>query len=261
MVRKGIIFMEFIKDNNVPAAKLKDANLDLNDYDELYNQILITVRRLFQRCGLVKANLSEHTILIRRKRAVLAGTGRIVECNDPNASVLLRRGIAAITNFFNQIGVETAPMMRVFQFIIARKLEAGLHATLIELRKESETMSAEEFVGRFAPHTLMDVTDAEFAGGMIRIDGRPPFEEEEEEDEHEREIEIGTDCESESDDEEEDSEEDGQPVETLDRKRFTKAEWKEKVREIKQANRERRQAHKPRIERRQQNRRSHHNAK
>jgi hypothetical protein len=155
------------------------------------------------------------------------------------------------------MGIETAPMMRAFQFVVARRLESGLHATLADLRKEREEMSVEEFLGRFAPYTLAHVTDSETARGLVRVEGQKLFEEEEDETERD---DLRLELESDSDDDESE-EEDVAPIETLDRKLFTRDEWKMKVREIKVANRERRQSHKPRLEKRKQNRCSHHNAK
>jgi RIO kinase 1 len=257
LVSKGVVLMELISDDGAPARSLRDANLDLSDYDDLYNQILIGIRRTFQRSGLIRADLSEHTTLVRRKRAVWTGAARVVECDCAISSVVLRRGIAAITNFFKEKGIETAPMMRVFQFVVARRLESGLHTALAELRKEREEMSVDEFVGRFAPHTLAHVTDSEAARGLIRVDGQKLFEEEEDETERD---DLRLELESDSDEEESEDEGDS-PTETLDRKLFTRDEWKVKVREIKVANRERRQTHKPRLDKRKQNRTFHHNAK
>jgi RIO kinase 1 len=257
LVSKGIVLMELISDDGAPAPSLRDATLDASDYDELYNQVLIGIRRTFHRCALIRADLSEHTVLVRRKRAVWAGAARVVEWDCPVASVVLRRGIAAITNFFEDKGIKTAPMMRAFQFVVARRLESGLHAALAELRREPEGMSVEEFLGRFAPYTLAQVTDAETARGLVRVEGQKPFEEEE--DQAERD-DLRLELESESDDDDSE-EEDVQPIETLDRKLFTRDEWKAKVREVKVANRERRQTHKPRLDKRKQNRCSHHNAK
>jgi serine/threonine-protein kinase RIO1 len=186
--------------------------LDIADYDDLYDQILIGIRRTFQRCGYVRADLSEHNILIRGKRAVWGGAARVVERDDETATIILRRVIARITQFFKDRGVETAPMIRVFQFVVAGRLEAGLHSTLAELKKEKEGMSSEEFIGRFTPWTLINVKDAEFAQGLIRIEGQALFEEE---DESEMEMEMDSDDEE---DDEEDEEENRSPVETLDRK-------------------------------------------
>jgi serine/threonine-protein kinase RIO1 len=253
MVDRGIVLMELITDNGAPAPSLCDAALNFADYSDLYDQILIAIRRTFQRCGLVRADVSEHTILVRQKRAVWTGAARVVECDSEIATLILRRGIAAITRFVKEKGINVAPMMRAFQFVIARRLDSGLHATLAEMRRESEQMSTEEFLGRFAPHRLAEVTDDEVAGGLSRQPGQRPFEEEEDE------TELA--CVGDSSSDEEESEEEEAPVETLHRKRFTRDEWRAKVKEIKAANRERRQSHKPRLEKREQNRRSHHNSK
>lgn len=257
MIEKDVVVMELISENGVPAPSLRDAKLTLEEYDELYDQVLIGIRRTFHRCGLIRADLSEHTILVRGKRAVWTGGARVIERDSENASMVLRRGIATLTNFFKQTGIQTVPMMLAFQFIVARRLEDGFRATLAKLRKEQERMSVEEFVGRFAPHTLAEVTDAELAQGLVRVEGQPLFDEEEEA-ESEWKSALGLENESDEDDSEE---EDIEPIETLDRKMFTKEEWKEKRREIKAANRERRRAHKPRLEKREQNRRCHRNAK
>jgi serine/threonine-protein kinase RIO1 len=258
MIKNGVIVMAFFAEVGAPAQSLRDARLKMSDYNDLYNESLIGTRRTFQRCYFVRADPSERTIVIRRRRAIWTGAARVVECDCEMASVILRRGIATITTFFREKGIETVPMMRAFQFVVARRLESGLHATLEGLRKEREEMSVEEFVGRFAPHTLADVTDPDAARGLVRVAGQRLFEEEEDETERQNDLRIGLECGSDDDTSEE---EDVSPVETLDRKMFTRDEWKSKVKEIKVANRERRKAHKPRLEKRKENRRFHHNAK
>jgi hypothetical protein len=77
-----------------------------------------------------------------------------------------------------------------------------------------------------------------------------PFEGEEEE--------VGED---EDGGNEEEEEEDAGGKETLDRKLFTREEWKAKLKEIKGAQREKRKTKKPKVEKRKQYRRSHPNAK
>jgi hypothetical protein len=94
--------------------------------DHVHHCLLIAVRSLFQTSGLIKADPSEHAILIRQKRAQLTAIARVVECDDENGIIFLRRGIAVTPSLLNEVGVETAPMMRVFPSIIARKLDAGL---------------------------------------------------------------------------------------------------------------------------------------
>jgi RIO kinase 1 len=251
MVLKGVILMELICDGDSPAPSLHDAQLDLATYSQLYDQILIDIRRLFHRCGFVRADLTEHTIVVRNGRAIWTGAGRMIERENENASVVLRRGLASMTDFFRRVGVITAPLVRAFQFVIAETLEGGLHAVIDEMRSEAETMSAEEFVGRFAPHTLAGVTDAELARGLVRIPGEVAWQEEEEE----------VESDEEDDDSDEEDEEEEPRQEPIARKQFSRSEWKVKVREIKQANRERRQARKPQLEKREQKRRGHRNVK
>jgi RIO kinase 1 len=250
MIHKRLLLMELITEGDAPAPTLANAQLTPEEYLELYYQILISIRRIFHRCGLVRADISEHTILVRQGKPVWIGSARVIDRENENASLILRRGITAITEFFQTVGIETAPLMRVFQFIVAENLEAGFHATIDQMRMESESMSAEEFVGRFMPYTLAEVRDEELAKALVREPGQEAFHEEEDESDDESD-----------DEEEEEEEEEGPPRVTLNRKQFTREEWKAKLREIKQANKERRQAHKPQLERREQKRRGHRNAK
>lgn len=48
---------------NRAAPRLKDAELDLNKYEECYLQMVRVMRTLYHTCRLVHADLSEYNIL------------------------------------------------------------------------------------------------------------------------------------------------------------------------------------------------------
>jgi RIO kinase 1 len=271
LVKANIVIMELITQNGIPAPLLREASLDPEDYDALYKQILIDMRHIYHRCRLVHADLSEYNILIRDKQAIWMDVGQAVEHDNENATIFLRHDIAVITKYFHNAGVQTAPLMRTFEFVVEQTLLTDMAWVLREIRAMEEDMSVDEFLGVFIPQRLDQVTDPELEvmdledgiyeqaalhgplTGVIpselALPDGVPFEGEEDEDEDGH---GGN---------EEDEEEDAGGKETLDRKLFTREEWKSKLKEIKEAQREKRKTKKPKVEKRKQYRRSHPNAK
>ena len=61
ILKNNIILMDFLGENGKAAPRLRDANLD--DWRATYDQTILIVRRMFQRCKLVHADLSEYNLL------------------------------------------------------------------------------------------------------------------------------------------------------------------------------------------------------
>jgi hypothetical protein len=146
-----------------------------------------------------------------------------------------------------------------------------VHSVLREIRDMPEDMGVDEFLRIFIPLRLDQVTDRELEvmdledgiidqaalhGALTGIipselalpDGVPYEVMSPEEDDDEEEVTQ----------EEEDG---GEKKVTLDRRAFTKEEWRAIVRNIKEARREKRKAKKPKVEKRKQYRKAHPNAK
>lgn len=275
LVKGNIIIMELIKDGENPAPLLRDSNLNPEEAEAMYKQIIYYLRNIYQNCMLVHADLSEYNILVRDKKAVFIDVGQAVEHDNPNSTIFLRNDISVITRFFKNIGVKTIPYMRLFEFIVEPVLVGDNDWVFNEIKEMEEDMSVEEFTGVFIPQRLDQVTDPEIEvvdmeygdydnaalhGALTGIVPSelapcPDLMEEEDYDDIEEE-DVGEDGPNEEEEEEEDNK-----IETLDRKNFTKEEWKEKLKEIKQARREKRKIKKPKALKRKQYRKSHPNAK
>jgi RIO kinase 1 len=273
LVKANILFMELITQCDVPAPLLREVPLQPDDYERLYKQVVIDMRHIYQQYQLVHADLSEYNLLVRDGQAIFIDVGQAVEQDNVNATVFLRNDIAVITKFFRSAGVKTAPLMRLFEFVVERQLLTDVHWVLKEIRDMDDDMGVDEFLGLFIPRRLDQVTDPELEvmdladgifdqaalhgaltgvipSGLALPDGVPyeVMSPEEEDDEDEEEV--------------SEEEEDGTEKKvTLDRRDFTKDEWKEKLREIKSANRERRKTKKPKVEKGKQYRKGHPNAK
>lgn len=53
-----------------PAPRLKDAELTSSQYSSVYDQVVRTMRTMYQECRLVHADLSEYNILYVTGRGV-----------------------------------------------------------------------------------------------------------------------------------------------------------------------------------------------
>lgn len=71
-LRMHVLVMEFIGDGGVAAPRLRDAGLPLPRLRGAYTEMLLIVRKLYQQCRLVHADLSEYNILVHQ---VSCGTG------------------------------------------------------------------------------------------------------------------------------------------------------------------------------------------
>jgi RIO kinase 1 len=273
LVKANILFMELVTQDSLPAPLLREATLELEDYERIYKQILIDMRHIYHRCNLVHADLSEYNLLVRDQKVVWIDVGQSVEHDNPNSTIFLRRDIATITKYFQAMGIKTAPLMRTFEFVVEQTLVTDVHWVLREIRSMEEDMGVDEFLGVFIPQRLDEVTDPELEvmdledgildqaalhGALTGVvpselalpDGEifEAMEEEDEPDAHE-------------DDAGDEEEDDGPPRETLDRKLFSKEDWKAKVKEIKGERREKRKTKTPKVEKRRLYRRTHPNAK
>ena len=46
-----------------PSPRLKDVELSVNKLTQLYKELIITIRKMYQDCGLIHVDLSEYNML------------------------------------------------------------------------------------------------------------------------------------------------------------------------------------------------------
>ncbi|KAI1337872.1 RIO1 family-domain-containing protein [Xylariaceae sp. FL0016] len=172
-----VLVMDFLGDRKGWAfPRLRDANIPADEAEQiwphLYIQLLTIMRRMYQVCRLVHADLSEYNILYNQKQLYIIDVSQSVEHDHPRSLEFLRMDIKNTGDFFRRQGVETLPDRIVFDFImnsegpieqqpIADEIER-LYAT-----KTSETDAAKQevdnevFRNQYIPQTLDQVYDIE----------------------------------------------------------------------------------------------------
>ena len=181
MLKLHVLVMEFLGDKRGYAfPRLRDARLTGEDVEEqwrnLYIQLLGIMRRLYQVCSLVHADLSEYNILYNNKQLYIIDVSQSVEHDHPRALEFLRMDIKNVGDYFRRQGVDTLAERTIFNFISAHEGPVDEPALsqavehLYEIRQDvaetEEAAAAQEvdnevFRNQYIPQTLEQVYDIE----------------------------------------------------------------------------------------------------
>jgi RIO kinase 1 len=104
---KNVLVMDYIEYEGEPAPQLKVLSTDKDHWEEMWKDVLRTVRKLYRKCGLVHSDLSEYNILFDG-RPVYMDVGQSVDIGHPRAGELLERDLSIISLFFRKKGVKGA---------------------------------------------------------------------------------------------------------------------------------------------------------
>ncbi|KAK1977585.1 RIO1 family protein [Colletotrichum cereale] len=180
-----VLAMGFLGDKRGWAyPRLRDANLIGDDVDQqwrnLYVQLLGLMRRIYQVCRLVHADLSEYNILYNDNKLYIIDVSQSVEPDHPRALEFLRMDIKNVGDFFRRKGVDTLSDRAIFDFISSVEgpvEEPALGEALEKLYEtrpvDNEEAAAEQevdnevFRKQYIPQTLEQVYDIEKDGAKI----------------------------------------------------------------------------------------------
>lgn len=180
-LRLHVLVMGFLGDRKGwPAPRLRDVTLSGDNVDQqwrtLYIQLLGLMRRMYQTCKLVHADLSEYNILYHENKLFIIDVSQSVEHDHPRSLEFLRMDIKNCSDFFKRKNVDTLPERTIFGFIssadgpVREPALAEAVEKLYETRpeeKEGEQAAAEQevddevFRKQYMPQTLDQVYDFE----------------------------------------------------------------------------------------------------
>ncbi|GKU17002.1 unnamed protein product [Fusarium langsethiae] len=175
-----VLVMGFLGDRKGWAyPRLRDATLTGDDIDQqwhkLYVQLLGIMRKIYQVCRLVHADLSEYNILYHKGKLYIIDVSQSVEPDHPRSLEFLRMDIKNVGDFFRRKGVDTLADRTIFNFITApegpvEEPEMGVAIdVLYENRADTtgednaaqEEVDNEVFRNQYIPQTLEQVYDIE----------------------------------------------------------------------------------------------------
>ena len=117
LLRGHVLLMEFIGADGWPSPKLKDVNLSEGKARELYLECILIMRKLYTKCRLVHADLSEYNILFNDGHLCIIDVSQAVEHDHPQALEFLRKDCSNITDFFMKKSVCVMTSKELFDFI------------------------------------------------------------------------------------------------------------------------------------------------
>lgn len=176
-----VMVMSFLGDRKGWAyPRLRDANIVGDDVEQqwrsLFIQLVATMRRIYQVCKLVHADLSEYNILYHDGTLYIIDVSQSVEHDHPRSLEFLRMDIKNVGDYFRRQGVDTLADRTIFDFItapegtvemaemteaieqlyISRPQAATTEEGLAELEVDNEV-----FRNQYIPQTLDQVYDIE----------------------------------------------------------------------------------------------------
>lgn len=173
LLRSHVLVMEFIGEEGIPAPLLKDVPITESKARELYLDCILMMRRLYNDCHLVHADLSEFNILYHEGKPYFIDVSQSVEHDHPRALVFLRKDCTNINEYFRKKGVPTLTTKELFDFVVDptitaeniddyldRSMEIASKRSLQDLTNQ-EKVDDEVFKSAYIPQRLDHVIDHE----------------------------------------------------------------------------------------------------
>ena len=178
-LRLHVLAMGFLGDSRgVPAPRLKDVEFPRSDplprWRNLYIELVAYMRRMYQVCRLVHADLSEYNILFHKDKPWIIDVSQSVEHDHPHSLEFLRMDIKNVNNFCKKKEVVVLSDRKVFDYVISAEGSVFFQAMQEEInnimtnRSDLDDEDAtklevdnEVFRNQYIPQTLDQVYDAE----------------------------------------------------------------------------------------------------
>lgn len=97
LLRSHVLLMDFIGSTGWPAPKLKDVQLNESKLRKVYRECVEMMWRLYNKCRLVHADLSEYNLLYHESSVVVIDVSQAVEHDHPMALEFLRKDCTNMT--------------------------------------------------------------------------------------------------------------------------------------------------------------------
>lgn len=127
-LRSHVLVMEYLtKGDGQPSPKLRDH--PFKDVDEIvyyYHQMLFYMRRMYQVCRLVHADLSEYNSIVHQDKLYIFDVSQSVEPEHPMALDFLRMDIKNVNDFFSRKKINVYPEREIFKYIIEEQSTLGI---------------------------------------------------------------------------------------------------------------------------------------
>ncbi|CAK9832151.1 Serine/threonine-protein kinase RIO1 [Anthophora retusa] len=173
LLRSHVLLMDFIGTDGWPSPKLKDVVLTASKPRKLYRECIETMWKLYNKCKLVHADLSEYNILYHDGSLIMIDVSQAVEHDHPMALEFLRKDCTNITEFFKKNDVGVMTIKALFDFITdptitEENMDKYLDTVSEQMAQQSEEnvdpkqqIEEQVFKQAYIPQNLTQVIDIE----------------------------------------------------------------------------------------------------
>jgi len=112
---KDVVIMEFIGEKGLPYRIMKEEEIE--EPHETYKEVLLNLRKLYRKAGLVHADLSEYNMMYTPE-VVFIDISQAVLLDHPYAEHFLYRDIMNITNYFYSLGANVQDPDKLFESLV-----------------------------------------------------------------------------------------------------------------------------------------------
>lgn len=134
----------------------------------VYAEMLVAMRRMYQVCKLVHADLSEYNVLYHDGHPYIIDVSQSVEQDHPKSLDFLRNDIRNVKQFFAQ-QTQVLSMKRMWDFIIDEMHldDPSLLLLVAEWLDQPDTVDDAVFMASFIPRSLAEVFDPERDADLV----------------------------------------------------------------------------------------------
>lgn len=127
-LRSHVLCMEYLtKGEGQPSPKLRDHPFkDVDEIVHYYHQMLFYMRRMYQVCRLVHADLSEYNSIVHKDKLYIIDVSQSVEPEHPMALDFLRMDIKNVNDFFSRKKINVYPERLIFKYITENNYALGV---------------------------------------------------------------------------------------------------------------------------------------
>lgn len=120
-LKKSILIMTMVGDE-FPAQKLKDLDLEMEEWDCIYHKCLKIIKEMYQKARLVHGDFSEYNTLYHEKEVYVIDVSQSMDVSQENSNSFLAMDICNCNDFFAKKGLKTLNEIELFEDITGLKI-------------------------------------------------------------------------------------------------------------------------------------------
>ena len=144
LLRSHVLLMDFIGQEGWPAPRLQDVEISESKARELYWDLALLIRKMYQKCKLVHGDLSEFNLLYHAGKAYIIDVSQSVEHDHPHALEFLRKDIHNVNEFFRKKKVNVLTVKELFDFTVDLNIEDNAEEEALEKLSEKASQRTED---------------------------------------------------------------------------------------------------------------------